>query len=344
VPPDVDLEKVDLQTKRLLHSIAVVALVFGLGWVWSEVLPALQIFNEVTVWSGADGAAAITLANLLNAIIVAVMTVVAVNNLPGLLEAAVLHRLPLDAGVRYAAAAIVRYAIGITGITIAAGAIGIGWPKVQWLVAAVTFGLGFGLQEIFANFVSGLIVLFERPIRVGDIVTVGEVTGSVSRIRMRATTITDWDRKELIVPNKEFITARLVNWTLSDSMIRLVIPVGIAYGADTQRARQLLLQVAGSTPLVLRDPPAKAFFMGFGDSALNFELRVFVANVDQRINVMHDINMAIDRTFREAGIEIAFPQRDIHIRSIEGLPVAEKLTVQSLSAPADRSEQSRNAA
>jgi potassium-dependent mechanosensitive channel len=255
-----------------------------------------------------------------------------------------LHRLPLDAGVRYAAAAIVRYAIGITGITIAAGAIGIGWPKVQWLVAAVTFGLGFGLQEIFANFVSGLIVLFERPIRVGDIVTVGEVTGTVSRIRMRATTITDWDRKELIVPNKEFITARLVNWTLSDSVIRLVIPVGIAYGADTQRARQLLLQVAGSTPLVLRDPPAKAFFMGFGDSALNFELRVFVANVDQRINVMHDINMAIDRTFREAGIEIAFPQRDIHIRSIEGLPVAEKLTVQSLSAPADRSEQSRNAA
>jgi potassium efflux system protein len=343
-PPEVDLEKVDLQTKRLLHSIAVVGFVFGLGWVWSEVLPALQIFNQVTLIAGEDGAAAVTLANFLNAIIAAAMTVVAVNNLPGLLEAAILHRLPLDAGVRYAVAAVVRYAIGVTGITIAAGAVGIGWPKVQWLVAAVTFGLGFGLQEIFANFVSGLIVLFERPIRVGDTITVGDVTGVVSRIRMRATTITDWDRKELIVPNKEFITAKLVNWTLSDPVSRIIIPIGIAYGSDTEQARRLLLKVASTTKHVLHEPPARAFFMGFGESSLNFELRAFVANVDQRTSVLHELNMAIDRTFREAGIEIAFPQRDLHIRSVDGVPAAENPVIQSLSAGADRANPSRNAA
>jgi potassium-dependent mechanosensitive channel len=343
-PPEVDLEKVDLQTKRLLHSISVVGLVFGLGWVWSEVLPALQIFNQVTLIAGEKGAADVTLANLFNAMIAAAMTVVAVNNLPGLLEAAILHRLPLDAGVRYAIAAVVRYAIGITGITIAAGAVGVGWPKVQWLVAAVTFGLGFGLQEIFANFVSGLIVLFERPIRVGDTITVGDVTGVVSRIRMRATTITDWDRKELIVPNKEFITAKLVNWTLSDPVSRIIIPIGIAYGSDTEQARRLLLKVASTTRHVLREPPAKAFFMGFGESSLNFELRTFVANVDQRTNVLHELNMAIDRTFREAGIEIAFPQRDLHIRSVDGVPAAENPVIQSLSGSADHSNQSRNAA
>jgi potassium efflux system protein len=343
-PPEVDLEKVDLQTKRLLHSIAVVGLVFGLGWVWSDVLPALQIFNQVGLVYDEKGAAVVTLANLINAIIAAAMTVVAVNNLPGLLEAAILHRLPLDAGVRYAVAAVVRYAIGITGITIAAGAVGIGWPKVQWLVAAVTFGLGFGLQEIFANFVSGLIVLFERPIRVGDTITVGEVTGVVSRIRMRATTITDGDRKELIVPNKEFITSRLVNWTLSDPVSRITIAIGIAYGSDTEQTRRLLLKVAASTPQVLREPPAKAYFMGFGESALNFELSAFVANVEQRTTVVHAMNMAIDRAFREAGIEIAFPQRDLHIRSVDGVPTAENPVIQSLSASADHSSQSRNAA
>ncbi|MCC7085417.1 MAG: mechanosensitive ion channel [Pirellulales bacterium] len=343
-PSEVDLEKVDVQTERLLHSITVTALVFGLGWVWSEVLPALQIFNQVTLLHDSRGMALLTLANMLNAAIAVALTVVAVHNLPGLLEAAILHRLPLDAGVRYAVAAVLRYAIGIAGVTVAAGFVGIGWPKVQWLVAAVTFGLGFGLQEIFANFVSGLIVLFERPVRVGDTVTVGEITGTVSRIHMRATTITDGDRKELIVPNKEFITARLVNWTLSDPVSRIMIPIGIAYGSDTEQVQRLLLKVARTTPHVLREPPAGAFFMGFGESALNFELRAFVAHVEHRMNVLHELNTRIDRAFREAGIEIAFPQRDLRIRPIAGLPSADSLLAPSLTSQKNSADRSRNAA
>jgi potassium efflux system protein len=174
------------------------------------------------------------------------------------------------------------------------------------------------LQEIFANFVSGLIILFERPIRVGDTVTVGTVSGTVTRIRMRATTITDWDWKELIVPNKEFITGQLVNWTLSDPVLRLRLPVGIAYGSDTKKATEVLMRVAKDDPVVLNDPPPLVVFHGFGDSTLDFELRVFIPSIDHFIKLRHHLNMAIDSAFRKAGIEIAFPQRDIHIRSVTG--------------------------
>ena len=139
----------------------------------------------------------------------------------------------------------------VTGIVVVFTLLGIGWSQVQWLVAAVTVGLGFGLQEIFANFVSGLILLFERPIRIGDTVTVGGVAGNVSRIRTRATTITDWGRKELIIPNKEFVTGQVVNWSLSDQLLRLVIKVGIAYGSDTHLARDILMRVAKANERVL---------------------------------------------------------------------------------------------
>jgi potassium efflux system protein len=183
-------------------------------------------------------------------------------------------------------------------------------------VAAIGLGLGFGLQEIFANFISGLIILFERPIRVGDTVSVGGVDGTVSKIRIRATWITGFDRKELIVPNKAFVTGQLVNWTLSDPILRLTIPVGIAYGSDTERAVATLQRVADESVWVLRDPAPQVFFTGFGDSSLSFELRVFSRGVARRFELRHRLHMKIDKAFREEGIEIAFPQRDLHVRSL----------------------------
>jgi len=194
--------------------------------------------------------------------------------------------------------------------------LGLQWDHVQWLVAAMTVGLAFGLQEIFANFVSGLIILVERPIRVGDVVTVGTVSGTVSRIRIRATTIVDWDRKELIVPNKTFITDKLVNWTLSDTVLRVVIPVGIAYGSDTEKAKALLLKAAEDHELVLDDPAPSALFMSFGSSSLDFELRAFVGKIGDLLPVRHELHMAIDEAFKANGIEIAFPQQDVHLRTI----------------------------
>jgi potassium efflux system protein len=179
--------------------------------------------------------------------------------------------------------------------------------------------LAFGLQEIFANFVSGIIILLERPVRVGDIVTVGEIEGRVTKLRMRATTIMDWNRRELLVPNKEFITGNVINWTLSDPVTRIVIPVGIAYGSDTRLAHELLLKAARDCALVLRDPAPMAVFRSFGESSLDFELRVFLANRDMWPEVTDQMHTGIDDEFRAAGIEISFPQRDLHIRSAPGL-------------------------
>jgi len=255
-----------------------------------------------------------SLANLAMAVVVVVITIIASRNLPGLLEITLLNRLPLpmDAGARYAFTTLCRYAITAIGILLALNTIGFRWSSVQWLIAALGVGLGFGLQEIVANFVCGLIVLFERPFRVGDTVTIGEVSGSVSRIRIRATTILDWDRKELIVPNKEFITGQLINWSLSDPISRSIIKVGIAYGSDTELAEKLLLKVLKENPLVLKDPKPSAYFLGFGDNSLNFELRLYINNIDNRLPVQHELHKAIDREFRKAGIVISFPQHDVH--------------------------------
>ena len=188
----------------------------------------------------------------------------------------------------------------------------VSWASLKWLVAALGVGLGFGLQEIVANFVSGLIILFERPIRVGDLVTVDNVDGTVTRIRIRATTITNWDRKEYLVPNKEFVTGRLMNWTLSNPINRVVIKVGVAYGSDTEKTRETLLKIAHEQPFVLEDPAPLAAFEGFGNNALDFVLRCYLPNFDNWVNNKTALHMAIDKAFREAGITIAFPQQDVH--------------------------------
>jgi potassium efflux system protein len=329
---ELDVKAVSGQTRRLLFSLSSLSAVIGLLIVWKEVLPALGILRNVTLWSHTvasvveleDGVSRtiealvpVTLADLGMAAIILLITIVVSRNIPGLLEMAVLQRLPFTPSGRYAITSTVRYLIVIVGVMMSFAAIGIGWSKVQFLAAAITVGLGFGLQEIFANFVSGLIILFEQPIRVGDTVTVGNISGKVSRIQIRATTITDWDRKELIIPNKEFVTGQVVNWSLSDTTLRLNMPIGIAYGSDTALAARLLVAIAKEHPVVLKDPEPDAYFTGFGDSTLNFIFRVFIPTPDYRLSVTHDLLQAVDRAFKENNIEIAFPQRDLHIRSVD---------------------------
>lgn len=323
--PEIDLGTINAQIRQLLKYIVAAVLLMG-GWgIWVDALPALGIFGEIHLWTksvpGQEAAAYVTLKDLMLALLIVVLTVAAVRNIPGLLEVVILQRLRLQAGVGYAITAIFRYTISVVGVIVAFGMLGIGWSSVQWLVAAITVGLGFGLQEIFANFVSGLILLFERPIRIGDVVTVGETSGTVSRIRIRATTITDWDRKELVVPNKEFITGRLVNWTLSDKILRVISRVGIAYGSDTELVERLLLEVAHNDPNVLDDPKPLVLFKEFGDNSLNFDLRVYIGGIESYLKVWHDLNMSIDKAFRNAGVTIAFPQRDVHLDIVSPVEV-----------------------
>ncbi len=324
---EVSLAQISEQTRSLVRVVVAATFLVGLYVIWASILPALGMLDQVTLWDNSveiDGKTVnepTTLASIGLAFLVIVVTVLASRNLPALLEMILLSRLPLDAGARYAYSTLLRYAVSILGVIVAFSVIGVSWSKLQWLVAAMSVGLGFGLQEIVANFVSGLIILFERPCRVGDTVTVGSTSGVVTRIRIRATTITDFDRRELIVPNKEFVTGQLINWSLSDPILRICIPVGIAYGSDTVEAERLLLKVANESPLVLDEPKPGAYFTGFGASSLDFELRAFISDVEHRVQTRHELHRRIDEAFREAGIEISFPQRDVHLDTSSPLRV-----------------------
>ncbi|TWT90138.1 Mechanosensitive channel MscK precursor [Pseudobythopirellula maris] len=349
--PTSDITAQNVQAMRLLSTGLYAVSLVGMWLIWSPVLPALSRLDEYVLWTtGSDYPVAaapadsaesepsltpgapmpmpatargyqagdktvVAVSDLAAAILVAFVTFVLARNGPGLLEMSVLRQLPFDASVRYAITTLVSYIIVLVGVIIAFSTIGLRWSQIQWLVTALTFGLAFGLQEMFANFVSGLIILIERPIRVGDVVTIDDVTGVVSRIRIRATSITNWDRKDYIIPNKEFITGRVLNWTLSDQINRIVVNVGVAYGADTDRARELLLEVANKHPLILKDPPTIVTFEGFGDSSLSFVMRTYLPSLENRLEVIHHLHSEIDKAFRREGIEIAFPQLDLHVRS-----------------------------
>ncbi|EBS1690645.1 mechanosensitive channel MscK, partial [Salmonella enterica subsp. enterica serovar Kottbus] len=176
---------------------------------------------------------------------------------------------------------------------------------------------------IFGNFVSGLIILFERPVRIGDTVTIGTYSGTVSKIRIRATTITDFDRKEVIIPNKAFVTERLINWSLSDTTTRLVIRLGVAYGSDLEKVKRVLLQAAMEHPKVMHDPEPAVFFTTFGASTLDHELRLYVRELRDRSHTVDELNRAIDRLCRENDINIAFNQLEVHLHNAKGDEVTE---------------------
>ena len=264
---------------------------------------------------GVETTLPVTLADLVLALLVILVSLIAARNLPGFMEIALPQRLNVEPGSRYAINTLVRYFIIIIAVIAVLNIVGWDWSQIQWLVAALTVGLGFGLQEIVANFVSGLVILFERPVRVGDTVTVGQLSGTVSRIRIRATTITDWDRKEIIVPNKSFITEQVINWTLTDPITRIVIPVGVSYGSDVSEVHRVMEDTLPKVPLVLDEPAPKVYFSGFGDSSLDFKLHVYLRQLSDRMPLVHEVHNAIFKALRENGIEIPFPQRDLHIRS-----------------------------
>jgi len=233
-----------------------------------------------------------------------------------LIEISLLSHIRIDAASRYAITSVLRYTIVIGGTLVGLSFLGMRWSQLQWMAAALTVGLGFGLQEIFANFVSGIILLFERPFRVGDVITVGDLSGRVTRIRTRATTVLDFDNKEIVIPNKTFITGQLINWTLTDTITRVVIRVGVVYSADPNKVRTLLLQAAREDERVLTEPEPLCWLLTFGASSLDFEIRVFVNTIIHRLEVQNALNTRIMALFAEHGVEIAFPQLDLHVRDL----------------------------
>ena len=326
---EVTIASVSAQTRRLLRALTILGTLSALLWIWSDVAPALSLLGNITLWdssqtiAGKDIALHVSLREVLEAVVAIVLTWVATRNLPGLLEVGVLRRLRVDAPTRYAIVAVSRYAIVTIGIIFGIGRLGVHWNQLQWMAAAFTVGLGFGLQEIFANFVSGLIVLFERPFRVGDVISIGDVEGSVARIRTRATTLIDWDNKEVIVPNKIFITDRMVNWTLSDTVTRVVLRISVAYASDPRQVRELLLEIAGAEALVAREPAPSCWFVQISACTFDFDLRVFIAETGNRLKVTSMLYTRIAEVFRERNIEMSFPQMDVWFRNALQSAVAE---------------------
>ena len=318
----IDISSVNTQTVTILNILFLFGLVVG-GWlIWHNIFSAFSFLERIELWrskvtvNNQETEQAITLVNLFWAGVYGFTVLVLVRNLAGITEILLFSRVAIVSGSRYAIHQLSKYLLMTIGFFAIANELGFSWSQVQWLVAALSVGLGFGLQEIFANFVSGIILLFECPIRVGDIVTIGDVSGKVSRIHMRATTLIDFDQKELIVPNKTFITTQLINWSLSDSITRVVIPVEIAYGSDIELAHKIILDTVLETPHVLTTPAPSVFLLAFGDSALRFSVYVYVSETAHRLPVTHDLHLRLLNALKEHHIEIPFPQRDIHIRSV----------------------------
>ncbi|MBK7121137.1 MAG: mechanosensitive ion channel [Comamonadaceae bacterium] len=259
-PPLPDVAAIGEQARSLLNLLVSLLFLAGLAFVWRDAMPALSVIGDFTLWrthSVVDGAQvvhALTVGRLGGAILIGVVTGLAVNRVAGLLDIVLLRQLEMQTDATYAIKVVTRYFLAGVGSLLACTVLGLGWGDVQWLVAALGVGLGFGLQEIVANFVSGLIVLAERPIRIGDVVTVGSTTGKVARIQARATVLVDFDNKEVIIPNKTFITGSVVNWTLSSEVSRLVIKFGVAFGSDMVGVQQRIVEEVRLLPDVLPNP------------------------------------------------------------------------------------------
>lgn len=316
-----DLNEVRSQLLRFADLFIWTALFVIFYYVWSDLVTVVSYLRDITLWQQTSTTEAgvvtetISLFNLIVALIIVVITYILVRNIQGILEILLFSRVKLSQGTPYTITTLLTYILVAVGGAWAFSTLGMSWSKLQWLFAALSVGLGFGMQEIFANFVSGIILLFERPIRVGDTVTINDVTGTVAKIRIRAITMIDPDRKEVIVPNKSFVTGQVTNWALSNTVTRLVVSVGVAYGSDLELVKRLLLQAANEQPNILKDPEPRALFLTFGASTLDHELRVYVGQVSERNDTLDALNRRVNELFAENNIDIAFNQLDIFIKN-----------------------------
>jgi potassium-dependent mechanosensitive channel len=229
------------------------------------------------------------------------------------LQEDVYPRTQMTRGISYAVSSLLNYVILTLGFLLALGAIGLDLTKVTILAGAFGVGLGFGLQSIVNNFVSGLILLFERPIHVDDIVEVGDLLGVVSRIGIRASTVRTYQGADIIVPNAQLVTQQVTNWTASDRRRRIDIPVGVDYRSAPERVVEVLEAVARAHPEILKQPLPQAVFRAFGDSAINFELRAWTDHIERWTTIQTELAVRVYAALRDAGMTFPFPQREVRL-------------------------------
>lgn len=319
----IKISTVNQQIFRVADLIGWVVLFASLYAVWSDLISVANYLTNVILWEQVETTSqgtvveSITLLNLLRSVMYIAITYFLVKNIAGVMEVTIFSRSKFAKGTPHTIIAVLTYLIVIIGSISAFLALGISWGKVQWIFTALSVGLGFGVREIFGSFVSGTILLFERPIRVGDKVTVGEYTGVITRIRLRSTTLIDDENMEIVLPNQAFVTGRFINWTFNNTVTRVQLKMKINSGADLNLVRQLLLQAAEEAEKVMQDPAPGVNLIHFGDGWIEHELNVFVQEIDDRSDVRNFLHQRIDQLFNEHQIKIAFNQLDVHLHQAQ---------------------------
>ncbi|MDN5849577.1 MAG: mechanosensitive ion channel [Nitrococcus sp.] len=275
----------------------------------------LQLWIDQLLSGIQIGTISISLGAILLAILVLIIGLLVTNLIRHWLTNRVLPNTRLDIGARNSIASATSYLGVAIALLIAISTMGVDFSSLALVAGALSVGIGFGLQNVVQNFVAGLLMLIERPIKVGDWVVVGTTEGTVKRIAVRATEIETFDRSSVFVPNSEFISSPVTNWTHQNRLARLIVPVRVAYGSDTKAVAAILLRCAKAHRCILRYPAPAAYFLAFGDFSLNFELRCYVNDTDYYLQAISELHFAIDKAFRQEGIEIPLPQRDLHLRS-----------------------------
>lgn len=317
----IKISTVNEQIFRVTDLVAWVVL-FGLLYtIWSDLISVANYLNTVILWEQVETTAqgnsveSVTLLNLLRSVWYVTLTYVLVKNIAGILEVILFSRVRFSKGTPHTIIAVLTYVIIIFGSIFAFSALGISWGKLQWVFTALSVGLGFGVREIFGSFVSGAILLLERPIRVGDKVTVGNFKGIITRIRLRSTTLIDDDNMEVVLPNQAFVTDRFINWTLNSTITRLHLVIKINSGENLALVQQLLLQAAYEAEKVMKDPAPKVNLTHFGEGWIEHELNVYIPELDDRTPTRNFLYQRIDELFSAHGIRLAFNHLDLHMHS-----------------------------
>ena len=307
-------------TELILQLLAWCVLIWLILQIWHLESTAESIVGRFANSGFTLGSITVVPGQIMLGVIIFTLLLSVTRWLKGQLESRWLLRTPLDAATRDAVATMFGYLTFVVVLLIGLSVGGFDVTNLAIVAGALGVGIGFGLQNIVNNFVSGIVLLFERPVRVGDYITVAATEGWVRKQRLRSTEIETLDRMHIVVPNAELISNHLVNWTLRDRYFRITVKVGVAYGSDTDLVRQLLLECAEAHPQIINEatprvPGPFVLFRGFGDSSLDFELKAHVRDVERRYNIISDLNFAIDRSFREHNVTIPFPQRDLWFKN-----------------------------
>jgi potassium-dependent mechanosensitive channel len=301
----------------LVRIVVATAAALVLLDIWGIAESPVATWQRIVTAGLAIGPVQVTVGRLLVALLILYAAVLISGLARTLVTADVERRQEGDRGLSESISRLVHYAIVTVGVVIALAAMGVELQNFAIVAGALGIGVGFGLQNVVNNFASGLILLFERPVRVGDTVVVDGVWGTIQKIGLRSTVMVTFDQSEMIVPNADLVSEKVTNWTLSNPTARINLPVGVAYGSPISQVLEILIESAFAHEAVLKEPPPEALFVGFGDSSLDFELRVWVGNIRRRLQVQSTVLTEVEQRLSQAGIEIPFPQRDLHVRSID---------------------------